>query len=310
MKPSGRRKQRKSVLFVAGWGSIEATSVKSLLRVHRIAIAGDLHGAWLAQDEALLMKLKPDGVLFVGDLSDGGLAVLKDILKISFPTLVILGNHDRGHDHTGELIKLQIKLLGEKDCSWKLGQWKLPGISVVGARPCSAGGGYYLSPEVVAAFGEVSLEESVDRIVNAANKAPVDVPMILLAHSGPSGLGSEASSLCGRDWKLPAIDWGDKDLMIAIHKIRKIKRPDLVVFGHTHHQLRRNLGNRNTFVRDIWGTCYLNAACVPRRGRDSHGEYLTHFSWVEFENDCLVHVSHRWFRNDASLAYEEKLFEI
>ncbi len=309
MKPSCKRKQRKSVLFEASWGSIEVASFNLPLRVLRIAIAGDLHGSWFPHDHALLMKLNPDGVLFVGDLSDGDIGILKAIIKIPIPTLVILGNHDRGHDHSGELIKTQMKLLGQRDCGWKLGKWNLPEISVVGARPFSAGGGYYLSPEVVAAFGEVSLEASVQRIVSAASKVPQDAPLILLAHSGPSGLGSEASSPCGRDWKLPSIDWGDKDLMIAIDKIRKIKRPDLVVFGHTHHQLRRNLGYRSTFAKDIWGTAYLNAACVPRRGRDSSGEHLTHFSWVEFKDKELKHVSHRWFRSDASLAYEERLLD-
>ena len=55
------------------------------------------------------------------------------------------------------------------------------------------------------------------------------------------------------------------------------------------------------------GDFILNAACVPRRGIDSAGENLCHFSWVEFSNNKLVHVSHRWFRNDASIAYKEVL---
>ena len=37
----------------------------------RIAIAGDLHGAWDHSDHGLLAILKPDGLLVVGDLSDG-----------------------------------------------------------------------------------------------------------------------------------------------------------------------------------------------------------------------------------------------
>ena len=246
----------------------------------------------------------------MGDLGEGNLGVLKLIVKIPVPVFVILGNHDRGRDSTGDFLKLQLKMLGQKDCSWKLGEWKLSDISVVGARPCSSGGGYYLSPEVKGAFGEISLEASATRIALAASKAPLTNPLIILAHSGPSGLGSEANSLCGRDWKKPAIDWGDKDLSIAIDRIRCTRVPDLVVFGHTHHQLSGKQGNRITFYQDLWGTCYLNSACVPRKGFDSKGQKLCHFSWVEFECSKLIHASHRWYLPDGKLVYKESLFEI
>jgi len=36
----------------------------------------------------LLLELKPDGVLFVGDLSDGDLRIVRAISKISIPTSV------------------------------------------------------------------------------------------------------------------------------------------------------------------------------------------------------------------------------
>ena len=108
-------------------------------------------------------------------------------------------------------------LLGEKNCSWNLSKWKLNELSVVGARPCSAGGGFFLAPQVKEVFGDVSLDESVRRIVSAAKTAPLDFPLLILAHSGPVGLGSESSSLCGRDWKLPSMDWGDKDPVSYTH---------------------------------------------------------------------------------------------
>ena len=131
--------------------------------------------------------------------------------------------------------------------------------------------------------------------------------MILLAQSGPTGLGSEASSLCGRDWKQPPLDWGDQDLAIAIDKIRKYRVPQLVVFGHMHHALKRTQGTRKTFFQDRWGTAYLNAACVPRRGIDSVGRTLCHFCWVEFNNGNLSLVTHRWYLPDGSIAYQETL---
>ncbi len=274
----------------------------------QLAIAGDLHGAWYKEDNQLLATLKPDGVIFVGDLSEGDLRIVKLIRELSIPTAVILGNHDRGSDHTGYLLQTQLNLLGELHCGWSLRDWNTPKLSVVGARPCSAGGGFHLSRAVQAVFGQMTMNESADRIVSAAKAAPIDWPLIVLAHSGPVGLGSQPDSPCGRDWKSPAIDWGDQDLALALHEIRKMRVPDLVIFGHMHHDLRRGLGTRRTIVEDQWGTVYLNAACVPRRGIDTCGESLAHLSWAEFRNDRLIRVAHRWFRSDASVAYEQTLF--
>ncbi len=273
----------------------------------RIAIAGDLHGSWLKEDQELLMKLHPDGLLFVGDLGEADLRLVKTIKNLPFPTAVILGNHDRGCDRTGELLKLQLNLLGDLHCGWSLRKWKSPKLSVVGARPCSSGGGFYLSAEVLGAFGSVSLQESARRIVLAAEEAPESEPLVILSHSGPTGLGSDADSPCGRDWKSPSMDWGDKDLELAIDQIRKKRIPDLVVFGHMHHSLKGGNRTRCTFFEDRWGTVYLNAACVPRRGMDSKGNQLTHLSWVEFIDGRLNYASHRWFNNDFSIAFEQIL---
>ena len=45
--------------------------------------------------------------------------------------------------------------------------------------------------------------------------------LIIMSHAGPSGLGSEPKSICGKDWKLPSLDWGDRDLSVAISQIQK-----------------------------------------------------------------------------------------
>ncbi|WP_072013151.1 TIGR04168 family protein [Prochlorococcus marinus] len=274
-----------------------------------MAIAGDLHGSWLQEDNDLLMHLNPDGVLFVGDLGDADLKLVKLISSLPIPTAVILGNHDRGKDLDGSKLKAQISLLANKNCAWDKSNWNNPLVSVVGARPCSAGGGYYLSPQMKAVFGHVSLDESVRRIVKAASDVPKDLPLIILAHSGPTGLGSDVTSPCGRDWKTPSVDWGDKDLELSIDQIRKSRDVDLVVFGHMHHQLKRGKGQRKTcHVDNLRDTVYLNTACVPRRGRDANGVELCHFSWVEFSKGKLINASHRWFRNDHSLAFKDTVY--
>ena len=273
-----------------------------------IAIAGDLHGAWSSHDIAVLLANKPDAVFFVGDLGEADIRQTKKIKQTPFPTAVILGNHDRGYDRTGDFLQKQLHLLDDLHCGWKLLKWPGLPISVVGARPCSPGGGFYLSPEVQAVFGDISLEESASKISSSAEAASPDVPLVILAHSGPTGLGSEAFSPCGRDWKKPPLDWGDKDLELAISKIRRIRTPDLVVFGHMHHQLMKANQTRKTFVEDVFGVRYLNAACVPRSGLNKEGEFLSHFSWVVFNDNKLIHVSHRWFAKDTSISYQENLF--
>ncbi len=240
-------------------------------------------------------------------MGESDISLVKKIVHLPIPTAVILGNHDRGHDRTGEVLRQQLNLLGDVHCGWSLRRWNSPNVAVVGARPCSSGGGFYLSPEFLGAFGQMTIQESANRIVLAAEQASELVPLVILAHVGPTGLGSSSDSPCGRDWKKPAMDWGDKDLELAIDQIRKKRVPELVVFGHMHHSIKGSTRTRCTFLEDQWGTSYLNAACVPRRGSDSSGKELAHFSWVEFVNGNLNHVSHRWFNSDFSIAYEQTL---
>ena len=133
---------------------------------------------------------------------------------------------------------------------------------------------------------------------------------MLLAHSGPTGLGSEAADLCGRDWKRPACDWGDQDLQEAIRLIRKQRPLPLVIFGHMHHRLRHGAGQRRTVQRDRQGTVYLNAACVPRHGIDASGRPWRHFSWVELDHNGDVQlVAHRWYGLDGELLEQQVLLD-
>ena len=105
----------------------------------RIAIAGDLHGAWDQSDHSLLATLKPDGLLVVGDLSDGHQRIPSLLRQLKLPVACVLGNHDTGKDSSGRTLQRQIEALGPLHCGWGLSQW--PGLAVVGARPATAGGG-------------------------------------------------------------------------------------------------------------------------------------------------------------------------
>jgi uncharacterized protein (TIGR04168 family) len=274
----------------------------------RIAVAGDLHDQWDERDNHLLERLAPDALLLVGDLSDGRARIPRLLARLQLPLACVLGNHDSGRDPSGHKLQRQIDLLGELHCGWGLRQLVPPGLAVVGGRPGSAGGGFHLSRAVRAAFGPVEMQESAARIERAALAADPDLPLLLLAHCGPSGLGSDARDPCGRDWKRPACDWGDQDLELAIERIRRHRPVPLVVFGHMHHSLWRKQGERRTLARDRHGTLHLNAACVPRVGVDGQGRSLRHLSWITWGERGPMHLAHRWYGDGGDLLYEQILW--
>ena len=245
--------------------------------------------------------------MFVGDISDGSVKIIKKINTIKIPTFVILGNHDRGRDSSGETLLKQIRVLGEKYFAWDLKIFKNQ-INLLSARPCSSGGGYYLSKEVKSVYGPLSEQESINKIIRSSEKTLKNIPLLILSHAGPSGLGSEPKSICGKDWKIPSLDWGDRDLSIAISEIQKKRTVDIVIFGHMHNRLKRNLGLREMFKIDRKGTAYLNTAVVPRYKRDETGKLLINFSWVVFEENKLKHVSHRWYSQSGEIYEENKFF--
>lgn len=274
-----------------------------------LAIAGDLHDQWDASDHELLARLRPDALLLVGDFSDGDSRIPMLLAGLDLPLACIIGNHDTGKDGSGRRLREQLSLLGDLHCGWGLRELRPPGLAVVGARPGTAGGGFQLSRAVRSVYGPVSQQESADRITRAALAADPALPLLLLAHTGPTGLGSAAADPCGRDWKNPPCDWGDRDLELAISQIRRRRPLPLVVFGHMHHTLRHNRGERLSFQRDAEGTLYLNCACVPRHGTDLQGRQLRHFSWVRLRDGQPVHLSHRWYDLGGVLLYEEVLWQ-
>lgn len=255
----------------------------------------------------MLQEAGADALLVVGDLGDGDCRFARELAALPIPVACVLGNHDTGRDPSGRRLRRQVELLGERHCAWRERGWDHPALAVVGGRAGSAGGGFRLESAVEALYGPMSCRASTDLIVRAALQAPADQPLVLLAHCGPSGLGSGAADPCGRDWKRPALDWGDQDLCLAIHSIRRERPVDLVVFGHMHLRLKRGGGTRRSLHLDAHGTAYLNAACVPRHQRDPAGHTLHHFSWARFCGTALQELSHRWYSCKGHLLYRELL---
>jgi len=157
-------------------------------------------------------------------------------------------------------------------------------------------------------YGPISEQESVNKILKCSEKNVKELPLIFMSHAGPAGLGSDPTSICGKDWKEPSCDWGDRDLAVAISEIQKRRKIDLVIFGHMHNRLKRNQGLRKMFKIDKKGTAYLNAAIVPRYKNNEEGELLVNFSWVEFTDNKISHVSHRWYSELGKICEEEILF--
>ncbi|GIM12937.1 hypothetical protein Vretimale_16176 [Volvox reticuliferus] len=68
----------------------------------RLAIVGDVHGAWIVdRDEAALRLLAPDLTLLVGDFGNEDVALVREVAKLGLPKAVILGNHDAWFSLTG-----------------------------------------------------------------------------------------------------------------------------------------------------------------------------------------------------------------
>ncbi|WP_421657780.1 metallophosphoesterase family protein [Leptothermofonsia sp. ETS-13] len=69
-------------------------------RLIKIAIVGDVHNQWDADDEIALKYLGVDLVLLVGDFGNEAIEVVQQIAALSLPKAVVLGNHDAWYTAT------------------------------------------------------------------------------------------------------------------------------------------------------------------------------------------------------------------
>ncbi|NEN95528.1 MAG: TIGR04168 family protein, partial [Moorea sp. SIO3I7] len=60
----------------------------------QIAVVGDIHQLWEAEDAIALEQLGVDLVLFVGDFGNEAVDIVQMIAAIDLPKAVIMGNHD------------------------------------------------------------------------------------------------------------------------------------------------------------------------------------------------------------------------
>jgi uncharacterized protein (TIGR04168 family) len=289
----------------------------------KIAVIGDVHNAWDADDELALRYLGVDLVLLVGDFGNEAVDVVQQIAELQLPKAAIFGNHDAWYTATAwgqkkcpydrtkeDWVQQQIDLLGE--CHVGYGKLDFPelGLTVVGSRPFSWGGAEWKNEEFYRnRYAVHSFQESTDLMAEAIREAAHNT-LIFVGHCGPAGLGDRADDPCGRDWQPLGGDFGDPDFTAAIAQARQMeKQIPLVAFGHMHHQLRHTRDHqRKAVIASPEGTVYVNAASVPRIIKNSEG-IRRNFSLVTLEQGTVSQVSLIWVDQDFDVLSESIFFD-
>ncbi|BFM40591.1 TIGR04168 family protein [Synechocystis sp. LKSZ1] len=290
-----------------------------------IAVVGDIHDLWNTNDHLALQQLGVDLVLFVGDLGNESLPVVRSIAALDLPKAVVLGNHDAWYtasswgrkkapyDHGQEdRVQTQLTLLAESHVGYGKLDFLSWQFSVVGSRPFSWGGPDWKNKTFLRErYGVTNFRESILKMVDNIQKTQTDT-LIFLGHNGPWGLGDQPESICGRDWQPLGGDHGDPDFSEALLQARQLrKRIPLVAFGHMHHRLRhRQDCLRTRVVEDSHGTVYLNAACVPRirPWPPATGSSCHHFSLIHWQNQQVQAIESIWMDPQGHCVERESIY--
>lgn len=278
----------------------------------KIAGIGDIHTSFDEEDVRLFNESDYDLILICGDLPGRShkqtTAMGKIIADLEKPALMIPGNHDGtsvlqllGEITGSERLKRpDSKMKGRlEDLKQALGAVRLGGYSrhgfdplrgwvsedseldIIVARPHSMGGkSIGFLPFIQSEYGVQTQTESANRIFSLleASSSPL---RLVLAHNGPTGLGSLPSSIWGCDFDPERGDFGDPDLEEAINEAKKARQqPTVVLAGHMHHALKT--GGQREWYEFIDGIHYINAARVPRIFREN-GEKQRHHVRIELD---------------------------
>ncbi|KAB2080172.1 hypothetical protein ERO13_A05G050600v2 [Gossypium hirsutum] len=265
----------------------------------------------------------------IGDFGNENLELVQDVAALNFPKAVILGNHDswstqQFSSKKKDRVQLQLECLGQEHVGYKRLDFPLLKLSIVGGRPFSCGGQQIFRKRLLSArYGIQDMEGSAKRIYEAALGTPEDHLVILLAHNGSTGLGSELNDICGKDWVFGGGDHGDPDLAQAISHLKETTNVSipLLVFGHMHKELAHGNGLRKMIVVGADDIIYLNGAIVPRVKRstnetslhasNSDGTYRA-FTLVEILSGQVNKISESWVSvvgNETTLEEEHILFK-
>ncbi|CAN7038507.1 hypothetical protein BRARA_B01160 [Brassica rapa] len=300
----------------------------------RIAVVGDVHGFWnLGEDQKALQLLQPQLVLFTGDFGEEDVPLVQSVAALPFPKAVILGNHDAWHTKKFSTkqngVQMQLDVLGDEHVGYQRMDFPSLKLSVVGGRPFSHGGNKLHRDKLLEKrYGVRDMNASAGSICRAALGTPEDHVVVILAHNGPTGLGSQAEDICGRDWFDEGVDHGDHgdpDLEQALRQLKETTELSvpLVVFGHMHKELEGGKGNRKMVVEDSDNkVLYVNGAIVPRvieiietpvgAAESESGGTVRAFTLVEILDGKIKKVVESWVQvtgGVAKIVEEMTLFE-
>jgi uncharacterized protein (TIGR04168 family) len=285
----------------------------------RIAIVGDVHDQWEEADAIALQHLGVDLVLFVGDFGNEAVELVGRIARLDMPKAAIFGNHDAWYTASDwgrnkspydplveDRVQQQTTLLGESCVGYGKLDFPQLNLSIIGSRPFSWGGSQWkYSDFYQARFGIDSFEASTQRIVDMGEAASCD-HIIMIGHNGPTGLGEEPESICGKDWgESLGGDYGDPDLAQAISILQaQGKSIPLVTFGHMHHKLRHTKERLRQPIVIQGETIYLNAARCPRI-LSTIERTLRNFSLVTIVDGQVEQAGLVWMTEDFQVGLEE-----
>jgi uncharacterized protein (TIGR04168 family) len=285
----------------------------------RIAIVGDVHDQWEEADAIALQHLGVDLVLFVGDFGNEAVELVGRLAALDLPKAAIFGNHDawytasdwgrskRPYDPKVEdRVRQQIDLLGASSVGYGKLDFPQFNLSVVGSRPFSWGGTEWKYSDFYQdRYGIASFEASTQRIVEMGMNATGE-HLIIIGHNGPTGLGEDPESICGKDWGEPiGGDYGDPDLAAAIAQLQERgKSIPLVTFGHMHHKLRHTKERLRQPIVVRPDTIYLNAARCPRI-LSTIERTVRNFSLVTMVDGKVTQAGLVWMTEDFQVGLEE-----
>jgi uncharacterized protein (TIGR04168 family) len=255
----------------------------------RIGVVGDVHGQFDEVDAGLLDAHGYDLLLFVGDFAGyrqtEALRVAHAMRGLRTPAIAIPGNHDgvtgiqllaEVLPRTGLARELLARGQGDRCARISREMGSIPcegyrlfarpelGLQVLTARPHSCGGPRMaFSRYLRERHGVSSMESSAALLIKKLDEADPTLPLIVLAHNGPTGLGERREDIYGCDFKASEGDFGDRDLRMLLDaaKARGFSLP-AVVAGHMHHALKGG-GQRKWTARER-ETLHVNAARFPR----------------------------------------------
>lgn len=267
--------------------------------VATLTVVGDVHRWWRNADALFLERSQPDLTLFVGDLGDEDVEMAKLVAALPVPKAVMLGNHDAwqsfGRKASTPKLREVLAALGDDHLAYSVREVPAAGVSVIGARPFSWGGPSLRSPELYdEIYGIHTMRQSAAAIADAARNAQ-HRDLVILAHNGPLGLGTQTHDPFGKDFGKPGGDWGDRDLALAIQRIEGFGlRVRAVIAGHMHHKLVHPRGGERTRFARRGDTLFLNAAHVPRVRQTADGDELGHFLRTRWQQGECVAIEEVW----------------